>query len=160
MEISQDTAVSFHYTLKLTDGDVADSSEGRDPMIYLHGHGNLVPGLESALLGKKAGDVFETTISAALGYGDRDDELVEVVPMDMFEGIDDLAPGMQFQINRPEGTQIITVAKIDGEDVTIDGNHPLAGEALHFHIDVTEVRGATQEELDHGHIHGPGCHHD
>ena len=80
--------------------------------------------------------------------------------MDMFEGIEDLTPGMQFQINRPEGTQVITVAEIDGENVTIDGNHPLAGETLHFHIEVAEVREATQEELDHGHIHGPGCHHD
>ena len=158
MQITQDAVVSIHYRLTDRKGEVLDTSEGREPLAYLHGRGNLISGLEKELEGKEAGDKFNITIQPEDPYGTRNDNLVRQVPRNAFKDVEDLQPGMRFQSKSEEGTEIFTVAKIEDEHVTIDGNHPLAGEALTFDIEVTNVRKATAEELSHGHMHGPGGH--
>ncbi|MCQ8105572.1 peptidylprolyl isomerase [Methylomonas sp. SURF-2] len=158
MQITDKTAVSFHYTLTNPSGEQLDSSRGEEPLLYLHGAGNIISGLEAALAGKSAGDTFSVTIPPAEGYGELAPEMVQVVSKKMFEGMD-VEVGMQFHADVSHGSGIITVTEIDGDDVTIDGNHPLAGETLVFDVEVVDVRAATDDELAHGHIHGAGCHH-
>ncbi|RMH62424.1 MAG: peptidylprolyl isomerase [Zetaproteobacteria bacterium] len=159
MQIANNKVVSIHYTLKNDAGEVLDSSEGEAPLAYLHGARNIIPGLERALEGKKVGDTLETTIEAADAYGEINQDMIKVVPLSLFQGVDKVEPGMQFQAETPDGTQIITVAAVNGDQVTIDGNHPLAGERLHFTVEVTDIRDATEEELAHGHVHAEGgCH--
>jgi FKBP-type peptidyl-prolyl cis-trans isomerase SlyD len=159
MQIAKNKVVSIDYTLKDDAGEVIDSSEGFEPMFYLHGFDNIVPGLEKALDGKQAGDQIQVSVSPAEGYGERDDSLQQVVPKEAFQGIDDLEVGMQFRADSDEGQQIVTILAIDGDNVTVDGNHPLAGETLNFDITVVEVRDASADELEHGHVHGPGGEH-
>ena len=160
MKIAKNTVVSFDYTLKNDNGDVLDSSEGGQPLAYLHGAGNIIPGLEQALDGRQAGDAFQVSIEAADAYGDVDEELTQVVPRNLFQGVDQIEVGMQFQAQTAEGVQVVRIAAVDGDDVTIDANHPLAGERLHFDVNVAEVREASSEELEHGHVHVEGgCGH-
>lgn len=159
MQVADNMAVSIHYTLTNDDGEVLDSSIGDEALVYLHGEGNIIPGLENALLGKAVGDKFNVRIEAEDAYGEMVDEMIQVVPREMFEGIDTLEVGMQFHADVSSGTGVVTVIDIDGDDITIDGNHPLAGLALTFAVEVVDIRPATQEELSHGHIHGAGCHH-
>ncbi len=158
MQITDNTAVSFHYTLTNTRGEQLDSSHGEEPLMYLHGAGNIIAGLEAALLGKSAGDKFNISIPPAEAYGELVPNMVQVVSKKMFEGMD-VEVGMQFHADVSHGAGIITVTEIDGDDVTIDGNHPLAGETLIFDVEVVDVRPATADEIAHGHIHGAGCHH-
>ncbi len=158
MQITDKKAASFHYTLTNEAGETLDSSAGAEPLTYLHGAGNIIPGLEQALEGKEAGEKFKVTIDAENAYGEKHPEMVQVVPKSMFDGMA-VEPGMQFQAQVSNGPGIITVIEVNGDEVTIDGNHPLAGEALTFEVEVTEVRDATDEELEHGHIHGEGCAH-
>lgn len=158
MQIAADKVVSIDYTLRNDAGDVLDQSAPDSPLNYLHGHGNLIPGLESALAGKSQGDQVDAVIPPAEAYGEFDAGLVQVVPREMFQGIDAIEPGMQFQAQSGQGTQIITVKEVDGENVTVDANHQLAGETLHFDVTVKDVRDASEEELSHGHVHGPGGH--
>jgi FKBP-type peptidyl-prolyl cis-trans isomerase SlyD len=159
MLIAQDKVVLIHYTLTNDDGKVLDSSSGREPLAYLHGKGNIISGLESALDGKQAGDKLNVRVEPAEGYGVRDDALVQQVPRRQFGGAN-LKPGMQFHAQTSQGhARVVTVTRVVGDMVTVDGNHPLAGEALNFDVEVAEVRDATQEELEHGHVHGPGGHH-
>ena len=158
MQITENAVVSIHYKLTDKAGEVLDTSEGREPLAYLHGRGNLIPGLEKELEGKKEGDKFNVTIPPEDAYGTRNDNLVRQVPRDAFKDVQDLQTGMRFQSKTEQGTEIFTVAKIEDQHVTIDGNHPLAGEALTFDVEITEVRDATPEELSHGHVHGPGGH--
>ncbi len=153
MQVSENKVVSFHYTLKNDAGEVLDSSRGRDPLTYLHGAGNIIPGLEKALEGKDAGDHVDVSIAPEEAYGNRNDALVQSVPRSAFEGVDEILPGMQFQAQTPNGMQILTVMKVEDDVVVVDGNHPLAGETLHFSVDITNVREATEEELAHGHAH-------
>jgi FKBP-type peptidyl-prolyl cis-trans isomerase SlyD len=161
MKIAQDSVVSIHYTLKDDAGQVLDSSSGGEPMAYLHGFGNIIPGLENALEGRGAGDKLDVTVAPEHGYGERDDRLVQDVPRSAFRGVADIAPGMQFQAQGPQGVRVVTVTKVEQETVTVDANHPLAGQTLHFAVEVTEVREASAEELEHGHVHGAhGHHHD
>lgn len=155
MIVEKDRVVSIDYTLRDNNGNLIDSSEGSDPLEYLHGNGNIIPGLEKALAGKKAGDKLTCSIAAADAYGERDDSLIFKVNKSEFEGAD-IAVGMQFEAHGEEGAQIVTVVGIEGEEVTIDANHPLAGETLNFDVKVVDVREATSEELEHGHVHG-GC---
>ena len=136
-----------------------DSSNGGDALVYLQGSGNIISGLEAALLGKKVGDKFNVRINPEDAYGVVAEDMVQIISKDMFEGIDQIEVGMQFHADVSYGSGIVTVVNIDGDNVTIDGNHPLAGEALTFDVEIIEVRPATKEELDHGHIHGAGCHH-
>ncbi len=159
MQIANNTVVSIHYTLKDDAGVIIDSSEGAEPLVYLHGAQNIIPGLEKELEGKTTGDTLQVTIEAADAYGEVNENLIQTVPSNLFQGVDKLEVGMQFQAETPDGTQVITIAAVDGDDVTIDGNHPLAGERLHFNVDVADIREATAEELEHGHVHsGEGCH--
>ena len=153
MNISNDKVVSMHYTLKNDAGEVIDSSVGGDPLAYLHGHGNIIPGLESALNGKAIGDVLDVRVKPEEGYGVRNDDLLQTVDRKIFGNVPDLQVGMQFQARSQEGTTIVRIVEINGDEVTVDGNHPLAGEPLNFHVEVTAIRDANAEELAHGHVH-------
>lgn len=159
MQIAKDKVVYIDYTLTNDAGEVLDSSEGHEPLAYLHGAQNIIPGLERELAGHSKGDSLQVSIEPADGYGEYNKELTQVVPSSMFEGVDQIEVGMQFQAETPAGVQIIRIAAVDGDNITIDGNHPLAGERLHFDVTVADVRDATAEELEHGHVHGPGGHH-
>ena len=160
MKIEANKVVVMHYKLTDKDGAVIDSSEGREPLAYLHGVGALVPGLEAELEGKGKGDKFNTAIQPEHAYGNRDESLVRVVPKSGFQGEEEMQVGMQVQIDTGEqGMAIATLTKIEGEDVTLDLNHPLADMELHFDINVEDVREATEEEIAHGHVHGEGGHH-
>jgi FKBP-type peptidyl-prolyl cis-trans isomerase SlyD len=158
MQVGADKAVTIHYTLRDDAGEVLDSSDGRDPMTYLHGAGNIVPGLEKALDGKQAGDEVKVKVAPADGYGERDDANVRNVPRRRLpEG--KIEAGMRLRLQTEQGPIIVAVTNVQGDYVTIDGNHPLAGRTLHFEVKVVEVRDATAEERTHGHVHGPGGHH-
>ena len=158
MKIDNQKVVQMHY--HLTDGDknVLDSSQGREPLAYIHGVGNIIPGLEKQLAGKEVGDKITAVVEPAEAYGERDDNLMQIVPKSGFQGDEELQVGMQVQVGTQNGPAIASVAKIDGEDVTLDINHPLAGMTLHFDVEIMDVRDATKDELDHGHVHGPGGH--
>ncbi|KGI78326.1 FKBP-type peptidyl-prolyl cis-trans isomerase [Oleiagrimonas soli] len=161
MQIADRTVASFHYTLTGENGEVIDSSRERgQPLAYLHGAGNIVPGLEKAMTGRSQGDAFKVTVEPMEGYGERHQEMIQVVPKSAFQGAPDPQPGMQFQGQGPQGPVMVTVTAVDGDQVTIDGNHPLAGQTLNFDIEVTEVREASEEELNHGHVHGAGGEHE
>lgn len=159
MEISARKVVSIHYTLTDTDGEVLDTSRDNEPLAYIHGMGNLIPGLESALDGKKAGDRLTVTVKPEDGYGVHDENRVQRVPRSAFTGVDTIEPGMQFHAETTEGLQTVTVIEANDDMVMIDGNHPMAGITLNFDVEVTDVRQASEEELDHGHVHGTGGHH-
>ena len=158
MKIEDNKVVEMHYHLTDEKGAVLDSSQGREPLSYIHGAGNIIIGLEKQLNGKVAGDKVNAVVIPAEGYGERDDNLVQVVPKSGFQGDEELKVGMQVQVGTEQGNNIATVAKIEGEDVTLDVNHPLAGVTLTFDVEVVEIRDATKEELEHGHVHGPGGH--
>lgn len=159
MQIADRTVASFNYTLTNDAGEVLDSSEGREPLSYLHGKGNIVPGLEKEMTGKKVGDKFSVKVKPEEGYGVHNPALVQVVPRDAFRGVDNLEAGMQFRAESDRGPMMVVVTAVEGDKVTVDGNHPLAGENLNFAIEITEVREASVEEVLHGHVHGPGGHH-
>ena len=156
MQIADHCVVSFHYTLTDDAGAVIDSSSGREPLAYLHGAGNIVPGLEEALGGRAAGDRFQVAVAPEQGYGVHHAGLVQQVPAAAFAGVDKVEVGMEFHAQGPQGPIAVMVTAVDGETVTIDGNHPLAGKTLHFDIEITSVRASTEEERQHGHVHGPG----
>lgn len=160
MEVDENRVVMFHYTLKNDSGEEIESSRGGDPLAYIHGQGNIITGLENALSGKSVGDEFEVEVAPEEAYGERDDRLVQEVSREIFEGVDEVQVGMQFRAESQAGEQMVTVTDVEGEEVTVDGNHPLAGETLHFVVEVTGVREATEEELEHGHPHtGDGHAH-
>ncbi|MBR9827330.1 MAG: peptidylprolyl isomerase [Oceanospirillales bacterium] len=158
MQIAEKSVVSIHYTLTNAEGTVLDSSNGQEPLAYLHGASNIIPGLENALVGKTVGDSLQVTVEPEEGYGPVRDELVQDVERSAFAGIDNIETGMQFMAQTPWGEQPVTVVKIEGDNITLDGNHPLAGQTLTFDVEVVEVRGATDEEMEHGHAHGAGGH--
>ena len=160
MQIGQDKVVLVHYVLRNDAGEVIDSSAGGAPLVYLQGAGNIIPGLEKALDGKNVGDQLKVAIEPEDAYGEYQAELVSTLSRSMFEGVDELEVGMQFHASGPDGSmQIVTVRDLDGDDVTVDGNHPLAGQRLHFDVKIVEIRDASQEEVAHGHVHGEGGHH-
>lgn len=159
MTITQDSVVTIHYTLKDDTGAVIDSSAGGEPLAYIHGHGNIVPGLERELTGRNAGDKVSVRVPPADGYGEYDKELVQSVPRRALRGIKEVQPGMHLHAQTEQGPRTVTVTRVAGDMVTLDGNHPLAGKNLNFDVEVAEVRDATSEELAHGHVHGPGGHH-
>lgn len=155
MPIGDNDIVTIHYTLKDDADKVIDSSAGGEPLAYLHGHGNIVPGLERELSGKSVGDRLQVRVPAAEGYGEYDRALVQKVPRRALQGIANLRVGLRLQA----GHQAVTVTHLAGDMVTLDGNHPLAGQNLNFDVEITAVRPATEEELAHGHVHGDGGHH-
>ena len=158
MQIADKMVVTIDYTLKDDNGNTLDSSSDGN-FAYLHGSQNIIPGLESALTGKSAGDEIDVTVSPAEGYGERNDSMVQAVPRDMFDSEQEIEVGMQFHAQSPEGDMVVvTVTDVDKDDITVDGNHPLAGKHLNFGVKVVNVREATAEEMDHGHVHGPGGH--
>ena len=160
MKISKNTVAQFHYTLKNTQGDLLDTSTDREPLLYLHGTSSLIVGLENQLESKSKGDKFVANIKSADAYGDYNEELVHVVPKSGFqnEGEEELSEGMQVQVDTNNGMAVALVTKIEGEDVTLDLNHPLSGMDLIFDIEIMDVREASKEELEHGHAHGAGGH--
>jgi FKBP-type peptidyl-prolyl cis-trans isomerase SlyD len=158
MQVAKDKVVAIDYTLTDDGGTVLDTSQGREPLVYLHGAGNIIPGLEKALEGKQAGDQMDVRVAAAEAYGERNPELSQDVPKEMFQGVDNIEEGMRFQAQTSAGVQVVTVTKVEGDTVTVDGNHPLAGKPLNFDVKVVEVRDASGEELEHGHVHGAGGH--
>jgi FKBP-type peptidyl-prolyl cis-trans isomerase SlyD len=160
VKIQDGQVVSIHYTLTLTNGEVVDTSDGSDPLEYLHGASNIVPGLERQLAGLKVGDTVKAVVQPDEGYGTRDEDAIQRVPRTAFPGDVAIEAGMQFFAHLPEGgEQPIWVVAADDETVTVDPNHPLAGEVLHFAVEVTSIRAATDEEREHGHPHGPDGHH-
>lgn len=159
MKIAKDHAVFIRYTLTGKDGEIIDRSEEGQPLGYLHGHGQIIPGLEGELEGRQQGDEFQVTLEAEDGYGHRDEALVSKVSSSLFEGVDEVEVGMQFRADSDEGQQLVTVTEVADDEVTIDANHPLAGEQLTFDVAIQEVRPATDEELRHGHVHGEGHSH-
>jgi len=160
MQIEADMVVSIEYTLTNDAGEVLDDNEGAGPLHYLHGHGNIVEGLEAALAGHSVGDTLNVTVSPEQGYGVRDDELVFDVPKtDLPEDIDPEV-GMRLGMVSEDGDTVpVWVRSVDAEMVQLDANHELAGETLHFAVKVLEIRRSTAEELAHGHVHGPSGHH-
>ena len=155
MVIQTNSAVSFHYSLTDDDGNNIDSSEGKEPLGYLHGAGNIIPGLEKALEGKSVGDSLTVAVAAAEGYGEVQKELIQEVPSSAFQGVDSVEVGMQFEAQTGQGGTVpVTVTAVNEETVTVDGNHPLAGKNLNFDVSIEEVREATEEEIANGHLHG------
>lgn len=159
MTIGKNAVVEIHYTLKNDAGEVLDSSAGGDPLMYLHGTHGLIQGLENELAGKKTGDSFKAVIPPALAYGEVDPDLIHSIDKSMFRGVDKIEPGMSFTAQGEHGQQHITVKAVEGDQVIIDGNHEMAGQTLHFDVEVVSVREATEEEIDHGHVHAHGDHH-
>jgi FKBP-type peptidyl-prolyl cis-trans isomerase SlyD len=160
MQVAENTVVSFDYTLTDPNGNTLDSSSGREPLAYLHGASNIIPGLEAEMAGKSSGDAFKVTIPAASAYGERDEQLVQPVPRQSFPAGAQIEVGQQFQARSPDGqARVVRVVKVDPEQVTVDANHPLAGVPLTFDVQIREVREATAEEIEHGHVHGAGGHH-
>ncbi|MDD1794256.1 peptidylprolyl isomerase [Enterovibrio sp. ZSDZ42] len=151
--IEDNKVVKIDYTVKDESGQVIDSSEGKDPLAYLHGTGNIIPGLENALTGKAEGDEFSAVVQPDDAYGPRNEAMIQTVEKSVFQGVEEIEVGMVFNAQGPQGDIQVTIADIDGDQVTIDGNHPLAGLVLHFEGVVREVRDATQEEIEHGHVH-------
>lgn len=151
--------ITFHYTLKNDAGEVLDSSVGAEPLAMLEGHQNIIPGLEAVLVQKTVGDQFDVSIAPEEGYGVVREELRQQIAKSQFEDPSTIQVGAQFQVEMDGHFQIATVTAVDGDEVTIDFNHPLAGETLHFSCEVVDIREATSEELDHGHVHGAGGHH-
>ena len=153
MVIADQKVVSIHYKLTNEDGELLQESAAGEPLSYLHGSGNIIPGLESALSGKATGDKLNVSVEPEQAYGARNDALVQELPRNVFQGIEDIQEGMQFQARSEQGTQVITVTKVEGDRITVDGNHPLAGQKLNFEVEVDEIRDATTEEIEHGHVH-------
>lgn len=157
--VANDTVVQFNYTLTNAEGEVLDQSRG-EPLAYLHGHHNIIPGLEKQMEGKSAGDKFKAVIAPADAYGEYLAEAVQEVPRANFQGVDSIEVGMQFQSQTDDGhVMLVTVKDVNDEVVVVDGNHPLAGVELTFDVEIVEVRAATADEIAHGHAHGVGGHH-
>ena len=159
MQVAKDKVISIEYTLTDAQGTELDTSRGRGPFAYIHGTGNIIPGLEAALEGKAPGDQVNAVIPPEKGYGARDEGLVQELARSQFDTEDEIQVGMQFHAMSESGPRVVTVVGVNADNVTIDGNHPLAGVTLHFDVTVKEIRDATSEELSHGHVHGPDDHH-
>ena len=156
MTIKENKVVSFHYTLTNRQGEQLESSRDKQPMTYLHGANNIIPGLETAMAGKSAGEEFQVTIVAAEAYGERQEDKTHRIPAKHFKNLKQLKPGQLVSLQTQQGQMQVTVVKIGRFNVDVDANHPLAGQDLTFDVEVTEVRDASEEETTHGHVHGPG----
>ncbi|KAF0809930.1 peptidyl-prolyl cis-trans isomerase [Alcanivorax sp. S71-1-4] len=158
MQIENGKVVSFHYQLFGEDGALIEKTEDQ-PTLYLHGAGNMISGVEQALAGRAAGEHFEITLGPDQAYGERKEEMTQRVSAKYLRHAGKLRPGMQVPVQTDEGQRWVTVLKVGLKTVDVDANHPLAGRTLRFVIDVVDVRDATEEEVSHGHAHGPGGHH-
>jgi len=160
MKVGKDKVVLMHYTLKNDAGDVIDSSEGGDPLPFLQGHGNIIPGLENALEGSKVGDKLDVSIEPEEGYGLRMKDAIQEIPSSALQGVDEVKVGMQLQSQDQDGNAfLVNVTKVEDDKITVDANHPLAGETLHFSVSIESIRKAEAEELSHGHVHSNGHAH-
>ncbi len=158
--IKENSVVTMHYELKNAEGEVLDSSKGQEPLVYLQGAGNIIVGLEEELAGKNVGDNVAAVVAPEKGYGMPVDALIQTVPREAFgDEIDKVDVGMRFQAETEQGPVPVVVTAMDESTVTVDGNHPLAGQELHFDVSITEIRDATAEEIEHGHAHGPDGSH-
>ena len=159
MQVSEQKVVTMNYEVADDQGQLIDRSEEGGPLAYIHGNGQLIPGLETALEGRGKGDKVAVDVPPEQGYGERDEEGVQIVARNQFDDSVEIEVGMQFEAqDDDEGHQIVTVAAVDGENITLDTNHPLAGKNLRFKVEILDVRDASTEELSHGHVHGPGGH--
>ncbi len=156
MKITQACAVTIHYQLKDDENRIVESSFDSEPMLYLHGAQNMIPGLEAELEGKTIGDKIEASIEAKDGYGEYHDGLRQEVPLDAFGDVEDIVPGMRFIAETEMGQRPVQVVEVKDNVAVVDGNHPLAGQRLHFNVEVVDIRKATEEELAHGHVHASG----
>ena len=156
MKIEKNVVVSVAYQVKLEDGVVVDQSTAEAPLDYLHGHNNLITGLEKELEGKVTGDKFSATVTPEDAYGEHNDDLVQRVPADVFQGVEQIEVGMRFLADTDQGPIPVEVTEVDGDEVVVDGNHMLAGQTLTFDVEVVAVREATEEEVQHGHVHQEG----
>ncbi|GAB6262675.1 peptidylprolyl isomerase [Photobacterium sp. CCB-ST2H9] len=161
MKVAKDTVVSLAYQVKTEEGIVVDQSTTDAPLDYLHGHNNLIIGLEKALEGRAVGDKFEVTVAPEEAYGEHHAEMVQRVPAEVFQGVDEITVGMRFLADTDQGPIPVEVTEVDGDEVVVDGNHMLAGQTLTFDVEIVATRAATEEEISHGHIHqAGGCGHD
>ncbi len=154
MQVCENRVVSIDYVLTDVEGAVLDQSEAGHPLVYLHGANNLIPGLEKALEGQRAGDSLQVEVAPADAYGKYDEGLVQVLSRELFDDAQRIAPGMRFEASSDNGSLVVTVTDVSDNGVTVDGNHPLAGQTLNFDVTVAAVREATAEEISHGHVHG------
>ncbi|WP_300428925.1 peptidylprolyl isomerase [Candidatus Thioglobus sp.] len=160
MTVKKDAVVEMHYTLKNDAGEVIDSSQGNDPMPFIQGHGNIIPGLEKALEGLKVGETCDVSVSPEDGYGVHHEEGIQEIPKESLQGIENLEIGMELQSQDEQGNPfIVRVQEIKDDVVIINANHPLAGQTLHFNVSIEKVREATADELEHGHVHSGSCSH-
>ncbi|MBI5039889.1 MAG: peptidylprolyl isomerase [Gammaproteobacteria bacterium] len=158
MQVAKHKVVMIDYTLTDDQGAVIDSSKGGEPLAYIQGMNNIFPGLENALAGKQAGDALKVSVAPGEGYGERNDAMQQEVPREMFDGAEEIQVGMQFHASDGDHMHVVTVVAVTDTHITVDGNHPLAGQTLNFDVTIVEVRDATAEEMEHGHVHGPGGH--
>jgi FKBP-type peptidyl-prolyl cis-trans isomerase SlyD len=160
MQAEKDKVVSFHYRVSEEPGSEVENSHERDPMVFLFGHGNIIPGLEQAMVGRAPGDRFEAVVAPEQAYGLRREDFVQRVPKKYFRDGEHLKPGMATVLNTRDGQRSVTVVKVGSSVIDVDLNHPLAGKTLRFEVEITDVRDALEEEIAHGHAHGPdGAHH-
>lgn len=158
MIIEKNNVVAMDYTLKDDEGNIVDSSNGQQPLEFLCGYQNIIPGLEKALIGKAVGDSIKVSVAPNEAYGDYEPTLVQIVNKNQIDSDDKIEVGTHFQVDTEEGPMIYTVIKVEGENITLDGNHPLAGQTLHFEVEIKAIRESSKEEQEHGHIHSAdGC---
>lgn len=160
MNITQNKVATITYSVKTQDGALVDQATDDAPLDYLHGHNNLIPGLETALEGKVAGDVFSATVAPADAYGEYNDAMVQRVPKEAFGGMENLEVGMRFMAQTPAGDVPVEITEVGEKDVVVDGNHMIAGKTLSFEVKVVDVRDATEDEIAQGHLQaeqGCGC---
>jgi FKBP-type peptidyl-prolyl cis-trans isomerase SlyD len=158
MIAEKNKVVTFHYTLKNVDGEQLESSREKDPMTYLHGANNIIPGLEKAMEGRAVGDEFSVSVEPEEAYGVRNEKNVQRVPLKRLKGIGKVSVGQVLNLQTSKGQVQVTVLKVGRFNVDVDGNHPLAGQQLTFDVEIMDVRDATEEETKHRHVHGPGGH--
>ncbi|CAM2989613.1 peptidylprolyl isomerase [Vibrio rarus] len=158
MKIDNNSVVSLAYQVKLEEGVVVDQAGIDAPLDYLHGHNNLVVGLEKALSGRSVGDKFSVTVGPEEAYGEHSDAMVQRVPANVFQGVDQIEVGMRFLADTDQGQIPVEITEVDGKEVVVDGNHMLAGQTLTFDVEVVAIREATESEIEHGHLHQAGGH--
>jgi FKBP-type peptidyl-prolyl cis-trans isomerase SlyD len=159
MIAEKDKVVTFHYTLKNKSGEQIESSHESDPISYLHGANNIISGLEKAMEGHAIKDEFSAIISPADGYGERNENNIQRIPLKRLKGLGKISVGQVLNLETNKGQVQVTVLKVGRFNVDVDGNHPLAGQELTFDIEIADIRDGSEEELQHGHVHGPGGHH-
>ena len=161
MKIAKNNVVVMHYAVSDSEGTLIDSSYEDKPMAIIQGTGYLIPGLDDALIDHEAGDKFEVSVACEDAYGERHDDYVQTVPREVLAGVEDLSLGTQLRATTDDGEQTVIVIDVQDDEITVDGNHPLSGLDLSFDVEIIEVREATADELEHGHVHSEGgCGHD